>query len=96
MMKESSRDYQVVGRWFDRVVQDVKPAHLKTRPLATVDVADIEIAGDDVAARRDLPSQPLRDGAIASTYFQAAPALAQSQSLDVRALERVEQFGHQI
>ena len=61
MMKESPRDYQVEGRWFDRVVQDIQPAHLKARSLATVDIADVEIAGDDAALRRDLLRQPLRD-----------------------------------
>jgi len=94
-MKHGARDNEIVRALFDSVVQDVKPANFETRELEAGNVGDVEIADDHVAGGGDTRGQPRRDGSVAATDFQTAPAGPQAEPLDVGALQGVEQLRHQ-
>ena len=74
MVKQSASHDQVVVTLFDCILKDIDATDFKTRHLQPCHISDIDVARHHVAARRNAPSQSLRDRSVTTTKFQATPA----------------------
>jgi len=91
MMKQGTREDEIVEIFFCCILKDIEPADLETRQWLVHDTTEINVARDYVASGRDALSQSPGDRSVAAADFQAPPARTHSQSLYVSELDRIQQ-----
>jgi hypothetical protein len=74
MMKQGTRDNEIIGTLFYYILKDVDFPDLKTRQLRIYDTTEIDVARDYVTSGRHAFSQNLRDRSVTTADFQTAPA----------------------
>ena len=91
MMKQGTRDDEIVVTFFYYILKDIDLADLETRRLRVHDTTEIDVARDYVTSRRHALSQSLSDRSVATAEFQAVPAWTHSQSANVSELDGIQQ-----
>jgi hypothetical protein len=91
MVKQGTRDDEIVGTLFYCILKNVDFTDLETRHLQVRDITEIDVARDYATSGRHALSQSLRDRSVATAEFQAAPAWTHSQSVNVSALDGIQQ-----
>jgi hypothetical protein len=94
-MEHGADCHQVVNALFNRVFEDVELPDFEVWYSEVGDVAQVDVAGDDVTAGRHPAGQPLRRRSIATSNLEAAPPRLKTKSLNMAAVQRVEQLRHQ-
>jgi hypothetical protein len=91
MVKQGTRDDEIVGVFFYYILKDIDLADLQTRQLLVHDTTEIDVARDYVTSGRHALSQNPSDRSVATTDFQAPPAWTHSQSVNVSKLDEIQQ-----
>jgi hypothetical protein len=91
MVKQGTRDDEIVETLFYYILKDVDLADCETRHLRVHDTTEIDVACYYVTSGRHALSQSLGDRSVATAEFQAAPAWTHSQSVNVSKLDGIQQ-----
>jgi len=91
MMKQGTRDDEIVGTLFYDILKDIDSADLETRHVRVHDTTEIDVARYYVTSGRHALSQSLGDRSVAAAEFQAAPAWTHSESVNVSKLDGIQQ-----
>ncbi len=93
-MQDRPGGHEIEAAGIDGAGDDIALPQLEFR-RADVDERQVEIDGDDAAARTDPIGEPGRHRAVAAADFERPSALTHAERLDAAAVHRVEQSRHQ-
>jgi hypothetical protein len=94
MVKQGACNHEIVETFLNRVVKNIDTAHLKTWPLQSCDIRQIDVAGNHLSCRLYLGRQSDGDRSVPTAEFKATPALTHSQPRNANPLHGIEQCRH--